>query len=165
MTADMLIRPEPLTRESFRPYGQVIEVQGRDAVLINDGNTEKFADLASLLASNRGRMALHIYRSKPAELPITIQVMESHPLGSQAFFPLHTRPFPIVVALPGPAPGPGEIRVFLSNGHQGVNLNPGVWHHYQLSLDQESDYLVIDRAGDDLNLETCSFDNPVVVQI
>ena len=157
--------PEPLSRDAFRPFGEVIEVQGRDAVLINDGNTEKFEELASLVATNHGRMALHIYRSKPAELPITIKAMESHPLGSQAFFPLHSRPFPIVVALPGPAPGPGDVRVFLSNGHQGVNLKPGVWHHYQLSLDQESDYLVIDRVADDLNLVVCSLVNPVVLQI
>ena len=27
----------------------------------------------------------------------------------------------------------------------------GVWHHYQLTLDQDSDYLVIDRRGNDDN--------------
>ena len=147
------------------PFGEVIQLQGGHGELINDGNTEKFANLASLVASSDGNMALHIYRSKPAELPITIRVMECHPLGSQAFFPLHTRPFPIVVALPGPAPGPRDLRVFLSNGLQGVKLNPGVWHHYQLSLEQESDYLVIDRVGAGLNLQECSFEDPVVIQI
>ena len=161
----MLIRPEPLTREAFRPFGEVIQIEGLRGELINDGNTEKFANLASLVAAKRGRLALHIYRSKPAQLPISIRVMERHSLGSQAFFPLHKRPFPIVVALPGPAPGARDIRVFLSNGRQGVNLNPGVWHHYQLSLEQASDYLVIDRAGNGANFEETRLEQAVLIQI
>ena len=165
MSPDMLISPEPLTREAFRPFGQVIQLAGLGGELINDGNTEKFANLAKLVAANDGRMALHLYRSKPAELPISIRVMERHLLGSQAFFPLHKRPFPIVVALPGTAPGAGDVRVFLSNGRQGVNLDPGVWHHYQLSLEQASDYLVIDRAGNGANFEETRLEQAVVLQI
>ena len=37
--------------------------------------------------------------------------------------------------------------MFTTNGRQGVNLHAGVWHHYQLSLDEDSDYIVVDRAG------------------
>jgi ureidoglycolate lyase len=80
-------------------------------------------------------------------LPFKIRLLERHPLGSQAFYPLHKRPFPVVVALAGDNPGLTDLRVFLSNGRQGVNIHPGVWHHYQLSLEQDSDYIVIDRAG------------------
>ena len=46
----MVIRPEPLTQQAFRPFGDVIELEGRHAELINDGNTEKFADLTKLVA-------------------------------------------------------------------------------------------------------------------
>jgi ureidoglycolate lyase len=51
--------------------------------------------------------------------------------------------------------------VFLSNGRQGVNLHPGVWHHYQLSLGQDSDYLVIDRAGEGDNYLEQRFEEEV----
>jgi len=28
-----------------------------------------------------------------------------------------------------------------------VNIHPGVWHHYQLTLGQDSDYVVFDQDG------------------
>ena len=73
--------------------------------------------------------------------------MECHPLGSQAFYPLNHRPFPVIVAKAGEPPELAGLRAFLTNGHQGVSLHPGVWHHYQLTLDQDADYLVVDRGG------------------
>ena len=91
--------------------------------------------------------------------------MERHPLGSQAFIPLHNRPFPVVVAVAGPQPGIRDIRAFLSNGRQGINLRAGSWHHYQLSLEQSSDYLVIDRAGEDVNFEEINLEEPLTLQI
>ncbi len=161
----MVIRPEPLTRRAFQPYGEVIELEGQHAELINDGNTEKFADLAKLVVADGGRIALHVFRSQALEPPIAIKSMERHPLGSQAFIPLHNRPFPIVVAAPGPVPGVQDIRAFLSNGRQGINLRAGCWHHYQLSLGQSSDYLVFDRAGDGANFEEIELAEPLTVQI
>ena len=41
----------------------------------------------------------------------------------------------------------GSIRGFLTNGEQGVNFHKGTWHHYQISLGEISDYIVIDRGG------------------
>ena len=48
---------------------------------------------------------------------------------------------------------PAAIRVFRAKGHQGVNYATGVWHHYLLPLEDESDFLVIDRAGPGENLD------------
>jgi ureidoglycolate lyase len=90
---------------------------------------------------------VHVYRSRPISLPFRIEVMEYHPLGSQAFVPLHSRPFPVIVAPPSDQLDIKSIQCFFTNGEQGVNLHKGVWHHYQLSLDEISDYLVIDRSG------------------
>lgn len=159
----MAITPEPLTREAFMPFGDVIEVSGNTAELINQGNTQKYSNLAKLVADGEGRISVAIYRSKPVQLPFELRMLERHPLGSQAFFPLHNRPFPIIVALPCATPGPTDLRVFLSNGKQGINLHPGIWHHYQLSLEQESDYLVIDRSGAG-NYEEFSLENPVILK-
>jgi len=135
----MIIRPEPLTREAFKPFGDVLETAGIKPELINQTRTQKFADLANITLANEGRAQISIYRSKAIELPFHILMMERHPFGSQAFFPLHDRPFPVVVVSPDSIPGPDTIRVFLSNGRQGVNIHPGVWHHYQLTLDKTSD--------------------------
>jgi len=143
----MIIRPEPLTRKSFQAFGDVLETAGIDPQLINFGNTQKFGKLAEITIGGGGSAQLGIYRSSAIDLPFRIRLMECHPLGSQAFYPLHHRPFPVVVARAGKTPGPADIRVFLTNGRQGVNLHVGVWHHYQLTLSQDSDYLVVDRGG------------------
>jgi ureidoglycolate lyase len=144
----MIIRAQALTREVFLPFGDVLEARGEDSQLINFGNTQKFAELAKITIKDRGFAQLGIYRSKAIELPFRIRLLECHPLGSQAFYPLHQRPFPVVVARAGEVPGPADIRVFITNGQQGVNLHAGVWHHYQLTLVQDSDYLVADRGGE-----------------
>jgi ureidoglycolate lyase len=160
----MVLRPEPLTREAFLPFGEVIEIAGRESSMINYGNTEKFANLANISTSDDSGMVMHFYRSQPAEMPFQIERMECHPLGSQAFYPLHNQPFPVVVALPGREPSAKDLRVFLSNGSQGINLMAGVWHHYQLSLDCECAYLVIDRKGEG-NFQEVRLSDPVTLQI
>jgi ureidoglycolate lyase len=48
---------------------------------------------------------------------------------------------------------PAQVRVFRAAAHQGVNYAKGVWHHFLLPLEAESDFLVIDRAGLGENLD------------
>ena len=94
-------------------------------------------------------------------------MMERHPLGSQAFFPLQATPWLAVVA-PDEAGRPGLPRAFLvrpdADGFMGVNYHRGVWHHPLLALERLSDFLVIDRGGDGVNLEECDYDTPFVIE-
>lgn len=161
----MMIRTEPLTGETFKPFGDVLETEGLMPELINQGNTKKFANLAGITLAQGGHAQLSIYRSTAIELPFLIRMMERHPLGSQAFFPLHKRPFPIIVAMPATIPGPDTIRAFLTNGRQGVNIHPGVWHHYQLSLGEESEYIVLDRAGPGENCDEYRLEQELFLQL
>lgn len=144
---------EPLTAEAFAPYGDVIQAEGQSPQSINYGHTQKYADLAGIDPGSDGRIAIHIYKSSPVSLPLAIEIMERHPLASQAFIPLHDRPFVVVVAPAGPKPGFRDIKGFISNGKQGVNYHKGVWHHYQITLHEPGQYLVIDRAGPGKNLD------------
>ncbi len=161
----MIVRPQPLTREAFLPFGDVLETGGVIPQQINFGNTHKFARLTDVHITDKGVAQLSLYRSRAITLPFRIRLVECHPLGSQAFYPLHPRPFPIVVARAGEPPAPADLRVFLSNGHQGVNLHAGVWHHYQLTLGQESDYLVVDRAGEGDNYREHRFEEEVWMEL
>lgn len=154
-----------LSREAFEPFGEVIDSAGQVAETINAGQTQKWADLATIdTQAGGGRTALHRYRSEPVRLPFTVEIMERHPLGSQGFIPLHGRPFLVVVAPAGAEPGPEAIRAFLTDGRQGVNYHRGTWHHYQLTLDQPGDYLVIDRAGPGLNLDEYRLAQPLIIE-
>lgn len=148
--------PERLTAETFAPYGDVIEPQSAAQTLsINYGNTTRFDDLFSLdVLDNGGEPCVSIFRSNPIELPFTIEGMEYHPLGSQAFIPLGREPYLVVVAPAGPF-DPAAIKVFLASPEQGVNYHKGTWHHYSLALHTQSDFLVIDRKGSAMN-EDCN---------
>ena len=157
---------EPLTAEAFAPFGEVIQRQGVTPQSINDGRTQKFADLARIdTAEADGETTVHLYRSQSVTLPFLIERMERHPLGSQAFMPLHHQPFPVIVAPPGDDPEIQAIRGFITNGEQGINLHKGVWHHYQISLAGICDYLVIDRTGPQNNCEEWVLDRPLLITV
>lgn len=154
---------EPLTIEAFEPFGDVIEPDNaREIRLINGGTTTRFHDLAPVdVAAGGGRPLISIFRGKPFAFPIAIAMMERHPLGSQAFMPLSNRPFLIAVA-PDEAGRPGTPRLFLGQG-RGVAYNRGTWHHPLLALEAVSDFLVVDRGGEGMNLEEASYEAPFEV--
>ena len=160
-----LLRCESLTADAFAPFGEIISMDNASAELINEGHTEKFADLAQIdTAEDGGRTAIHLFRSQPLTLPLLIEEMEKHPLSSQAFMPLHNRPFLVIVAPPGERVDSATVRAFITDGKQGINLRRGTWHHYQVSLVQESDHLVIDRVGPGRNLEEQQLDPVLLIQ-
>ena len=111
------ITPVPLTRDEFAPFGQVIETHGAERRVINEGSTVRFHDLARVdVAAAGGYALINLFRAQPLPLPLAVRLMEQHPLGSQAFIPLHTAPFLIVVAPAGAAPGPAQLRAFVTDG-------------------------------------------------
>lgn len=144
---------EPLTRAAFRPFGDVIEAEGAGRFEINNGSTTRFHDLARVdVAAEGGHPLVNIFRARPLPMPLAIAMVEKHPLGSQAFIPLEAAPFLVVVAPPGGAVRPADLRAFLATGGQGVNYAPGVWHHPVIALGRRTDFLVIDRGGPGDNL-------------
>ncbi len=153
-----LIRPEPLTADSFRPFGDVIEA--RDAYeLITSGTTQKLSNLAQIdVATDGGRPCISIYRAVPYEMPLTIKMLERHPLGSQLFMPLHGEPFLIVVAPAGDKIDPSSVRAFITNGRQGINYQRGTWHHPLIALRDASEFLIVDRAGEGENCDEFFFE-------
>ena len=159
MTTNKLIIPKALTRENFAPFGDVIEVNDKAKNFsINEGFTQRYHDLADVdVTQENGRTLINIFRSTPLEQPVSIKMMERHPLGSQAFMPLTATPFLVVVAKAGPEPKLADIRAFVSNGKQGVNYSTGVWHHPLLILAPEQNFLVVDRAGEGNNLNEVMF--------
>ena len=148
--SERLLDVEPLSRVAFAPFGEVIDCADLEGVSINDGTATRFRDLANLdVCADGGRPCLSLFRAQSRKLPMTIETMERHPLASQAFLPLHRRPFLVVVAPVRRTLDPGELRAFRTNGVQGVNYRRGVWHHALVAL-EEGEFLVLDRIGDDL---------------
>ncbi|MEZ5871579.1 MAG: ureidoglycolate lyase [Nitratireductor sp.] len=161
------LRPKPLTRDAFAPFGDVIATTGADSFLINNGSTIRFHDLARVEAAGiEARTLVNIFRGQPFAAPVTIAMMERHPLGSQAFFPLQSHPYMVVVA-PDVAGKPGDPQAFVvrpdAGGLVGVNYARNIWHHPLISLEEVSDFLVVDRGGEGVNLEEYFFETPFVI--
>lgn len=158
------IRIEPLTREAFAPFGQVIDIEGAKHFPINRGMTERYHDLARIeLGGPDPRPLLSIARGKPYRLPLTLAMVERHPLGSQAFYPLSPRPFLVIVA-PDHHGTPTTPRAFLTRPGQGINYAMNTWHGVLTPLDEEADFLIIDRGGEGNNLEEHFFPEPYLVE-
>jgi ureidoglycolate lyase len=154
---------EKLTRETFAPFGDVITLEGAQHYPINDGTTERFHDLASVDVSDQnGKPLISLFRSKPRSLPFELKVMERHPLGSQAFFPLSGRPYLVIVAASGEL-DEESLRLFLGRPGEGVNYAKGTWHHALFALDAESDFIVVDRDGPGANCDEVFLTRSVVI--
>lgn len=152
---------EPLTREAFAPFGDVIELQGARQIPINLGTTMRFHDLAKVdVTDEGGRTLVNLFRGQPRVLPFEVKMLERHPLGSQAFVPLNDKPYLVVVAPAGDLDA-ARIRAFVSRGWQGVNYAKGVWHHPLIALGEVSDFVVVDRGGDGLNLNEQDLPEPL----
>ncbi|WP_289030108.1 ureidoglycolate lyase [uncultured Paraglaciecola sp.] len=162
---NILVKPKALTREAFAAFGDVIEVNSdSNNFSINDGYTQRYHDLADVdVTENNGRTLINIFRSTPLAQPIAIKMMERHPLSSQAFIPMGTAPYLVVVAPKGEL-DTDKIEVFLARADQGVNYHKGTWHHYCLALNQVSDFLVVDRGGEGHNCDVVSLDGSIVIE-
>ena len=157
------IHIEPLTREAFAPFGQVIERDGAHHYPINAGMTERYHDLAHIeLGGAQARPLISLFHGQPYALPLTLKMVERHPLGSQAFFPLSDSPWLVIVA-EDDAGMPDRLRAFRPSPGQGVNIAMNTWHGVLTPLDNASDYLVVDRGGEGNNLEEHHFAEPWTV--
>lgn len=151
------LKVEPLTIDAFKPFGDVISSDGHDFFMINNGSTRRYHRLAEVETGDEGASIISIFQARTLPMPLRIQMVERHPLGSQAFIPMRGNRFLVVVAPAGDNPDPAELRAFITDGRQGVNYHRGVWHHPVLALVDHDEFLVVDRAGPGNNCDEVFF--------
>ncbi|SDI08423.1 ureidoglycolate lyase [Bradyrhizobium sp. Rc2d] len=143
---------EPLTRQAFAPFGEVVETEGLTALSINQGYAERYNELATIdVGAEGGQINIGWFVASARPAPIAIRLMERHPLGSQLFMPLNGGDWLVVVCTDPQTPS--SYRAFAAKGNQGVNYARNCWHHPLLVLKDASSFLVVDRKGDGDNLE------------
>jgi ureidoglycolate lyase len=159
------LRPQPLTRERFALYGDVIESAAVDKAAMNASRFERFDDLCGVDIDGDGRVAVSIARCRVATaLPYRIDMVERHPLGSQAFVPLSRAKMIVVVAPPEASVETADLRAFVTNGRQGINYRRGTWHMPLIAFEAGQEFLVIDRAADEPNCDEHVLDEPVLLE-
>jgi ureidoglycolate lyase len=153
----------PLDKAAFAPFGEVIDFDPATMRLINSGTTERYHALGRAEALGEGaEVIINLFRGQPRAFPYKVEMMERHPYGSQSFHPLNGRPWLVVVAEDQDG-RPGRPHVLLARGDQGVNYRANVWHHPLMALHNPSDFLVVDRLGQEHNLEEYFYPTPFFI--
>lgn len=143
---------KPLTAEAFAPYGDVLDCAGDPDKIINQGKCGRYHDRAKLDFGPEGRAGISVFKAQPRKLPYTLDLMERHPEGSQAFIPMSMDPFLIIVAA-DEGDKPGAPEAFISTSGQGINFHRNVWHGVLTPLHEPGLFAVVDRIGETPNLE------------
>ena len=155
---EKIIKPIKVTRSNFATYGDLISTNDINPIDINAGYAKRFDNLADLNTSkDGGKSIVSIFSALKRTFPMTIDMMEKHPLGSQAFIPMKETTFLCLVALPGELPEINKIQSFIIPPKMGINYKPGVWH-FPLISTEDTNFLVIDRKGSGENLIIYKFD-------
>lgn len=159
----VILTAEPLTSHEFAPFGDVIEARGAPSFQINNGMCDRFHDLARMEFLGQGARAnISIGYGRPYALPLSLSLVERHPLGSQAFVPMTEDPFLVIVA-PDADGVPGRPRVFMAAPGQGVNYLRNTWHGVLTPLGRAAPFLIVDRLGEGNNLVEYTYDAPWTV--
>jgi ureidoglycolate lyase len=150
------LRAQPLTREAFSPFGDVIGLGLSGGNSANQGTATRYDRVAQLASSRPGAQPnLAVFRSVAKTLPFEVRLLERHPCSSQLFVPLACQRF-LVVVCPEDARGEPDLaglRAFLCGPGQGVNYRPGLWHHPIIALDGPADLLML--AWEDGSARDC----------
>ena len=146
------INPKPITKENFSKFGDMITTADIKPIIINKGYAKRFDGIANLNTSkDNGETTICIFSALKRSFPMKIDMMEKHPLGSQAFIPMKQTTFLVLVAPEGNKPDLNKIEAFVVPPEIGVNYNPGTWH-FPLIATEDMNFLVVDRKGSGDNL-------------
>ena len=155
----------PLNREAFHPFGDVIEKGLGESYLINNDKCRRHHALSKVdHVGDDSHVLINIFSGEPYDLPLELKMVERHPFGSQAFYPLGPQPYLVIVSHDeNGVPGPPSC--FLAHHNQGINLKRNVWHGVLTPLFEPADFLVVDRGGSGNNLEEHFFTKPYRVSV
>ncbi len=157
------IHIQQMDAEAFAPYGDLIDFDRDASYKINSEMCDRYHALAKVdLIDKDANSIISLGRAKPYKLPLTLEMVERHPLGSQAFIPLQSNSFLVVVA-PETDDGPGIPLAFLTRPGQGINYLRNTWHSVLTPLEKPTDFLIVDRDGDGGNLEEHFFSEPYII--
>ena len=160
---ETIIKPIEITRKNFSIYGDLISSDNIMPININAGYAKRFDNLANINTSrDGGETVVSIFSALKRTFPMKINIMEKHPLGSQAFIPMKETNFITFVAPPGDKPEINKIESFIISTGMGINYKPGIWH-FPLISTEDMNFLVVDRKGAGDNLIIYNFEKEEVI--
>jgi len=160
---EVVIKPKKITKENFAKFGDVISTQNIKPMDINNGYAKRFDNLADINTSNNnGTVSMSIFSALKRSFPMKINMMEKHPLGSQAFIPMKETNFISFVSPSGDKPDISKIESFVVSPGIGINYKPNIWH-FPLISTENMNFLVVDRKGAGDNLIIYNFEKEKII--
>jgi len=156
------LKAEVLKAKALAPYGDLMEASGTPDKVINQGKCIRYHDRA-LLDFSDGKAGISIFKGEKETLPMPLQLVERHPMGSQAFVPMSADSFLVVVARDENGI-PQDPKAFLTKPGQAINFHRGTWHGVSAPLSEPGLFAVIDRIGEGTNLEEHWFDTDYIIE-
>ena len=149
---EKIFKPVKISKENFTNYGDLISTNNVKPIDINNGYAKRFDNLANINTSkDQGKTIVSIFSALKRNFPMKIDMMEKHPLGSQAFIPMKETTFLAFVAPENNKPEIEKIESFIISPGIGINYKPGIWH-FPLISTENMNFLVVDRQGPGNNL-------------
>ena len=155
-TGEKLIRTicltiQPMTRETFAEYGEIIGDRGQVEVDLDGGTVSVAAQAVEAR-------------------PLTFDFLGRHVRSEQVFSPLGGTTSVLAVGPPSSDGNPDIMRLaaFLVDGTKAFKLHRGTWHTSAFPLEGNATFLVLDREGtleDDYDLRDLKTTYGVVVEI
>ena len=148
-----------INKENFSQYGQLISTKNINSENINSNTTKSFYDLVDItILGDDNQCRVNIFEAKKRKFPLEINMLENHPLSSQAFIPLQKTTFIVVVVPCSKIPNLKLIESFKVPENEGINFMPKVWHFPLIAI-ENSNFLTIDKKNSKNNLEIYNFKN------
>ena len=160
---EKIIKPIKITRLNFAAFGDLISSDDVKPMDINAGFAKRFDNLANINTSkDKGETIVSIFSALRRTFPMKIDMMEKHPLGSQALIPMKQTTFLAFVAPPGDYPEIKKIESFIVLPGMGINYKAGIWH-FPLISTENMNFLVVDRKGVGNNLIIHNFEKEKII--
>lgn len=144
---------QPMTRDTFAPYGELIGERGSVELDLDGGN----ASVAAQTVESR---------------PMTFDFIGRHLRSEQFFAPLGGTKSIIAVAPPcedgNAVPDANKMAAFLVDGSSAFKLHRGTWHVSAFPVQERATFLVLDRENtleEDFDLRDLKTSLGVVVEI
>ena len=155
---EKIIIPKKITKQNLSSYGDIISTECITPIDINAGYAKRYDNLANINTSKEnGESIVSIFSAIKRTFPMKIDMMEKHPLGSQAFIPMKETILLVFVAPSGDKPDLDKLESFIIPKGIGINYNPGIWH-FPLISTEDMNFLVVDRKGSGDNLKIQKLD-------
>jgi ureidoglycolate lyase len=164
------IKPQHLSRESYAPYGQVIDSDPSQVFKpANFGRAKRYnmlVDAKNLRPDSATLNVCVFHCSAWCEPQLEVKLLERHAFSTQVFMPMAAGRYITIVAQGESEPDLETLAAFVIEGPQGISYHPGIWHYPMTVLDHELDmFCLVYENGAAGDCEVKNLAHPVIVQI